>query len=502
MARIINYEELTNHGNIEGRKILAEIMEAGLSAADPYNNTMALARVEGSKIIFEGKDFEPGGDPQSGPAIYDLDEIDRVYVFGIGKGIQRITKALEEMLGDYLTDGHVVAKHGDEIIMEKIGVTLAGHPTPDKYCVIGCQKIVDIIEDAKLTDNDLVITAIGNGVSSLCTLPWPGLPIEDVTECTRLMQIEYGITTGDLNEIRISIDQLKGGRISRMIHPAKMVHLFGVAPGAPGSREENPGISEYDNLVKHNHWLHTVSVDTTVEKALFMLKKWDVDNKMPESIVNFLNSFKPEYDAVDWEEYATFNRRLFGVMPKNRSVLVSGMRCAKELGYTPHNMGWIVAEAAPTGRIMGQIAISSEVGLTPMKPPCAIFHSGEMLVTCGDNPGVGGRNQEYCLSASQFIAGSKRIVMSGVDTDGTDGPGGEFHPDATSRGITVLTGGLVDGYTSKEARTKEVYVHEALVTHATSAALWELDSGIAAIQNISVGDFVCTIVMDHDGKTE
>jgi hydroxypyruvate reductase len=98
--------------------------------------------------------------------------------------------------------------------MERIGVTLAGHPVPDKYCAEGCQKIVDIINDAKLTDNDLVITAIGNGVSALMTLPWPEVPLEDVTEATRLMQIGYGVNTGDLNQIRVSVDQLKGGRIS------------------------------------------------------------------------------------------------------------------------------------------------------------------------------------------------------------------------------------------------------------------------------------------------
>jgi len=499
MGRIINYHELTDHGNKEGRKILADIMEAGLSAADPYNNTLELARMEGGKLIFEGLDFETKGDPRSGAAVYDLDAIDRVFVFGIGKGIQRITKALEDLLGDYLTGGHVVAKHGDEIIMKNIGVTLAGHPTPDKYCAEGCRKIVDIIEEAKLTDNDLVITAIGNGVSSLLTLPWPEITLDDVTETTRLMQIEYGVGTGELNEIRISVDQLKGGRISRMIHPAKMVHLFGVAPGNPGFREENIDLSEYDNLVKNNLWLHTVSVRSSHTNALKVIEQWDKDNKMPKAIIDFLENFDPARAAVGWQEYETFDRRLFGVMPKNRSVLIRGMQKAEELGYTAHNLGWIVTEAAPAGRYMGQLAIGAEAGISPFKPPCALFTTGELLVTCGDDPGVGGRNQEYCLSGSEVISGSRRIVMSGTDTDGTDGPGGEFHPDATAKGITVLTGAIVDGYTVEECKKAGVDIHRALKTHATSAALWEVNSGMAAVQNISIGDYACTIIMDHDG---
>ena len=499
MGRITNLEALTNHGNIEGRKILADIMDAGITAVDPYINTRSLSRIEGNKLIFEGLDFEPKGDPRSGPAVYNLDVIDRIYVFGIGKGIQRITKALEDILGDRLTGGHVVAKHGDEIIMEKIGVTLAGHPTPDRYCAEGCQKIVDIIKDAALSENDLVITAIGNGVSSLLTLPWSEIPLEDVTEATRLMQIEYGVGTGELNEIRINVDQLKGGRINRLIHPAKMVHLFGVAPGNPGSKEDIAEMSEYDNLVKNNRWLHTVSVKTSHTEALEVIRKWDTEKKMPKSIINFLNNFDAAKAAVNWKEYETFDRRLFGVMPKNRSVLARGMQRAKELGYTPYYLGWIVTEAAPAGRYIGQMAIAAEAGISPFKPPCALFSTGELLVTCGDNPGVGGRNQEYCLSGAQVIADSKRILISGTDTDGTDGPGGEFHPDATDKGVTVLTGGIVDGYTISECIKKGVDVHNSLKTHDTSAALWEIGSGIAAVQNISIGDYACTIIMDHDG---
>ena len=499
--RIRNYEALTNHGNTEGRKIVADIMEAALSAADPYENTLELVRLEGGKLIFEGTDFEPKGDPKSGPAVYDLDSIDRVYVFGIGKGIQRITKALEELLGDYLTGGFVIAKHGDDVIMEKLEVALAGHPVPDIHCAIGCQKMVDIITAAKFTSNDLVITAIGNGVSSLLTLPWPELSFEDVAETTRLMQIEYGIKTMELNEIRVSIDQLKGGRISRMIHPAKMVHLFGVGTTPPGGKEKNPEPTDYENLIKHNDWLHTISVNMTAEKALGVIKKWDVEGKMPESIVRFLTDMDPAKDAVRWEEFLTYDFRMFGVMTRKRSTSQAAMDKARELGYTPYFIGSIGTEAAPSGRYTARLAIAAEAAnsMSPFKPPCALFTTGELLVTCGDNPGVGGRNQEFCLAAATDIHLHKRIVMGAADTDGTDGPGGQFHPDATAKGVTVLAGAIVDGYTYAACVEKDVDVHHALATHATSRALWEVGSGMSATQNISVGDISCTLVMDHDG---
>ncbi len=161
-TRLINRKELTSHGNIEGRRIMAEIMDAGMCADDPYFNTKKLVRIEDNRLIFEVREFEAYNDPRSGATVFDLDGIDRIYVFAIGKGIQRIAKALEEVLGDRLTGGHVLAKHGDEPIMEKLEVTFGGHPVPDEFCVEGCRKILSKIEEADFTERDLVITAIGH----------------------------------------------------------------------------------------------------------------------------------------------------------------------------------------------------------------------------------------------------------------------------------------------------------------------------------------------------
>jgi len=494
--RILNLDSLTNHGNVEGRKVVAEIMEAGLSATDPYNNTLKLARLEGNILTFEGKMFEPPNDPHTGPAVFDLKKIDRVYIFGLGKGIQRITKALEDLLGDYLTGGHVLGKHGDEIIMEKVGVTLGGHPTPDIYCVEGCKKIVEIIEDAQFTDNDLVITAIGNGIGSLCTYPAEEVPIEDVTEMVRLMQIEYGMPTDLICHLRNNVDRLKGGKLSRLIHPAKMVHLLGVSAGAT----DDPNHNGYHTLLNTNVWLHTLADNTSATRALEIIDVWDTKNKTPESVLNYLRNFDPKNETVRYAEYETFDARIFGVMPRELTALPSAMEKAIELGYTPHILAnRVYCEAKDAGQFIGNIARTINDGVTIYKPPCALFTTGEVVVTCGENPGVGGRNQELALAAATIIRGNKRIVTGAVDTDGTDGPGGDFHPDATAKGINVLTGGIVDGYLISEAADKGVSVSDALRTHSTSTALWELDSGIAAVQNISIGDLQCTIIMDHDG---
>jgi len=473
-------ESLASHGNMEGRKALLEILEAGLQAADPYYNTQQLLRIEGRKLIVGNPDYEPAGDPQSGEQIYDLDETGKILVFGAGKGSQYVAKAIEDTLGDRLTGGHIIAKHGDEQIVRKIGVTYGGHPVPDEGCVEGCRKIMEMCRG--LQSNDLVFTIAANGVSSLLTMPAPGVSLEDVRQTTYMMQIERGVPTQDLNPIRNHLDMMKSGRISRYIQPAQAVHIIAIEPG------------DYDQLMHRNLWLHTLPDCSTYADAVAMFHKWDAWESAPQSVREFLLRADPRYETVKAAEFERGRFRIFGTMPHKLSMIPMAMKKAEELGFRPYRLAsWMQAEASQVGPTVGAIALTIEREGAPFEPPCALFSTGELLVTVGQENGVGGRNQEYALSAALRIAGSRNVVMGGVDTDGTDGPGGCFAADAAD--IPCLAGGIVDGETVAEAKALGVDILAELKRHNTSAALWRLKSGIAATHNISIGDLDVTLVM-------
>lgn len=493
--RIVNYEELTNHGNIKGRKALAEIMETGLSAGNPYNNTRKLISLDGDILTFYHEHMAPAGDPRTGPAVFDLRDIDRVFIFGIGKGIQSITKAVEDVLGDRITGGLVIGKHGDEVIMERVAVILAGHPVPDEYCLMGCQRMVDMVEAASFTERDLVITATGNGCGSLCTLPAEGISLQDVKDYTYMCQIDFGIATDELSYIRNQIDRIRGGRLLRKFMPARMVNLLGIQPGA--RRGNYVG---YDALTRANFWLPFLPDVTTTEAALKICDKWDILDKLPASIrEKLLSNVEKPNETLSRDEYEGMNCRVFGTMPNQLNPLHAAMDKARELGFEPYLMTQnTLCEAAPVGQFMAQIALHIAHNDMPFKAPCAMFVTGELLVTVNGETGIGGTNQEYCLAAAEVIKGNDRVVMSAVDTDGNDGPGGLFHPAATARGITVLTGGLVDGFTIAEAAEKGVDIPAAIKRHDTSQALWRLGSGIAAKNDISVADLHCTIILPKE----
>jgi len=491
VVRIQNADSLTSHGNVKGKRDMVDILEAGLVAADPYENTRRLIRRDKDRLIVGRREFEPQGTPKSGDEILDLSRIEDIYVFGAGKGCQRVAKAIEDKIGDRLSGGHIIDKRGHGRTLERIEVTLGGHPAPYEDNRRGCERIMEMAET--LTERDLVFTIVCNGVSSLLTMPVPGVSIEDLRKTTYLMQIDRGAPTTDLNPIRNHLDMMKGGRLSKHIHPAKMIHILAYDPGS------------YDQLMHKNLWLHTLPDCTTFEDAREMLNRWDAWDEAPDPVRRHLEDSDPEYETVKADEFEQMNFRIFGVMPWRNGMVSAAMRRAEELGYrtirlvdripkTPIRFGLRV-EASEAGIVMGTIAMTIEAIGQPFEPPCALFTSGELLVTVGKAKGVGGRNQEFALSAALRIAGSRNVVVGSVDTDGTDGPGTQFHNYGGE--MPCLAGGIVDGETILAAERAGIDIHEELKNHNSTFTLWKLKSGVVATPNISLGDLGVILVLDR-----
>jgi glycerate 2-kinase len=481
MERILNASTLTSHGNVAGRRALVEILEAGLQAADPYYTTLKMLRIEGDKLIVGRKDFEPAGDPQSGEEVIDLSEVGRIYVFGAGKGVQRIARAIEETLGDRLTGGHVIDKHGGEMILERVGVTFGAHPVPDEGCVRGCQRILEMARG--LNENDLVFTTATNGVSALLTLPAPGVSLEDVRRTTYVMQIERGVPTGDLNPVRNHLDMMKGGRLSRYIQPARAIHIVGWDPHT------------YEQLMHHNVWLHSLPEGSTFATAVRNLKKWDAWDDVPASVRTHLTRADPAHETVKAEAFERMRFRIFGVLPEHLGRVQAACRKAAELGFDPrvlYNDVAMKAEAGQVGIILATIAAQVEAHHHPFVPPVALIGGTEMVVTVGKEKGMGGRNQEFALSAAVQIAGSERIVIGSVDTDGTDGPGKQFVHGYED--VPVLNGAIVDGTTVPRAEELGLDVFGELRRHNTSPVLHALGDGVVASPSVSMNDLSVVLI--------
>jgi len=464
--RIKNLERLTSHGNVGGRKAVLEIFEAGLEAADPYENVKKLIRIENGKLIVGHKAFSrPLGQE---PLVFDLSQVGNIYVVGGGKAAQRQAEAIEDVLGDLITDGHLNAKKGDEIRLKRIGVTLADHPIPDANSVEGARRILEIERKAK--KGDIVFHSESGGGSALLTLPAPGITLQDLQEVNRLLYFTCGATMWDTNAVRNQLVLLRG-RHARYVGDATLIQI---------STDERPPGLRVSVIGKDS--TQRSGVDS-YQYAIDVLKTYHCWEKVSQSVRTYLTKADLRYGPLRPEERRGKRRHYFRVMGPEY-MLEAAKNKAEEMGL---NTAIIVSslsdvEAQPIAETFAYIAQEIETYGRPFKPPCVLLCGGELIVTVGEETGVGGRNQEFALSAAPRIEGSKNIVITSMDSDGTDGP-------------SNMAGGIVDGYSMERMKEAGVDIFEELRRHNSTMALNKLgDTICTGIQGTNVQDLRITYV--------
>ena len=195
--RIIkNRESLLSHGRKELREHALDIAEAGISGGDPGLGTHKIVKLSGRSL-------------RVGETEFDLGEVNRIYVVGMGKGAFPIAEALESILGDRIFRGVVVVKKGEKRRLKRITVTEGGHPIPDEDSVAGAGKILEIADQAG--PKDLVFVAVTGGASALATLCPEGIILADIQKVNELL-LNSGAPIRHMNTVRKHLCLLKGGR--------------------------------------------------------------------------------------------------------------------------------------------------------------------------------------------------------------------------------------------------------------------------------------------------
>ncbi|MBK8882255.1 MAG: DUF4147 domain-containing protein [Bacteroidales bacterium] len=96
---------------------------------------------------------------------FDINALENIYVIGAGKASALMGAEVERILGDRITDGHIVVKYGHSYPLNKVKVTEAGHPVPDSKGFTATRSILEIATRADV--NDLVICLLSGGGSAL-----------------------------------------------------------------------------------------------------------------------------------------------------------------------------------------------------------------------------------------------------------------------------------------------------------------------------------------------
>ena len=420
MIKSASFNTRTLQANPWGTAI-CRILEAAIRAVDPGEAVRQYLQREGDELIV--------GDQR-----YDLRSIRRVRIAGMGKAGAPMTEAAGSILGEKLTNGIVIVKQGYLGGKAQIGpvrLLEAGHPVPDARSVQATAALIDLFRDNR--PDDLVLTLISGGGSALFTQPAEGLVLEDLTGLTRLL-LASGADIQEINTLRKHLDQVKGGQLARLFSPARVASLvLSDVVGDP-----------LDAIASGP----TVPDPTTFAQAYAILEKYELIERVPVDIrVHLERGRQGTLPETPKPGDPIFERTANQIVASNRHAAQAAAKQAQREGLqteilTTSMTGEARLEALKFARRGRLLAGDS------LRPACLIA-GGETTVTLqGD--GLGGRNQEFALSAVNELGGLNDLALVSLATDGGDGP-------------TDAAGAVVSGETLDRARQLGLDPDEFLV---------------------------------------
>lgn len=447
---ILNREGLTSHGNVSLRNAAIDIIEHGLSVANPYLAVKRLLQLKGDVL-------------QVGNLELNLNKFARIFMIGTGKASLGIAQALEEILGDHISDGLFVLRYGSKADLTHARVIYASHPYPDENSYRGGQLMMKLAKT--FTERDLIFAGITGGSSALMVLPADGVPFEDIQKVNKLLLLS-GADIVAINTIRKHLSKIKGGWLAAEILPATLINLT---------------VSDVVGDMLDYITCPTVPDTSTFDDARRIMDMYNLWDKFPTTAREYLRKGGPVQETP--KDFGDLPLYSFVIVPGD-AACVGAYERAKELGFNRMFLtSMLTGEAKEAGAIFASIAKEVVLSGRPMASPCAVIAGGENVVTIGvESDGRGGPNQEFALSAGLEIGGFDRIAIASIDTDGIDG-------------IADAAGGLVDGSTWAAVKSKGLDPLMALKRHDSNQVLHQVgDSVVTGFTGTNVNDLKLLLV--------
>lgn len=363
MTLIKNYNSLNKTPQ---RTICLDLVEAALSSIQPQTVIQKNFFLNGSILKIQDKAI-------------DLTRFERIFLLGFGKGSAGLSKYIESILGNLLTEGYVIDLQPEQF--SKIQLTIGTHPLPSEINVTFTKKVLERL--GNLTEKDLVIVVIAGGGSALFENPY-AINLEKLIEVNKSLLFS-GATIADMNVVRKHLSLVKGGGLIKPLFPASIVSV--IASDVPGN--DLSAIASGP----------TVRDETSKEDALQVLKKYNLLDKLALSPEQFLET--PKEDRY-------FKNAINILLLSNQTALNAMKAKAVELGLTAEIFSDRFQSQANTAGKELIDKLSSGI----------LLAGGETTVKVINKGGQGGRNQELVLAALPYLDEKTTIVS--FDSDGWD----------------------------------------------------------------------------------
>lgn len=343
----------------------------------------------------------------------------RTILLAVGKAACGMARAVEQNWETALS-GLAIVPHGAAEPLQQIECVTASHPVPDEASFTAAERLLALARQAG--PDDLVLVLLSGGASALACLPGEGLSLADKQTLTATL-LRSGAPIEAVNAVRRHLSRIKGGRLARAAHPARIVTL--VISDVVGDRAENIGSGP------------TVADPTTLADARAILGRYGI--AAPRS--GWSETVKPG-EAAEWNAD-------YRLIASGRGAIEAAAAEATRLGWEPH-----VIEVNASGEARLVAAQHAELAMRADRRT-AFISGGELTVTVSGH-GTGGPNCEYALALALALNGAPGITALTADTDGIDGTG-----DAA--------GAFVDSFTLARAKALNLDPQAALAANDSGA---------------------------------
>lgn len=446
LAKIRNVEDLVTRGDSASRRLVLDITDRTLARLDAYLRIKSIAHRSGPILTV-------------GERTWDLASKRDVYLVGAGKACNHMARAVDEILGDYLTRGVIIVKLAEQQdVYGRTEAHVGGHPIPDRAGYEASLKILEIVDGCG--PEDLVIGVISGGSSALMNCPVDGISLAEEVAATDVL-LRSGASIGEINAVRRHISQTNGGRLAQRI-AATGAEFIGFAISDAVGKQPTGDIGVPDQ----NYQSTPIGPDpTTLADARRCLHDYDLIDRLPASLVKYLT----EADETR-ETPKAFPDNTYFLLNTVADSCIYAQEVADEIGVPAVILtSFLEGEAKDAGRFLAAVAREIQTNGHPVPAPCVILAAGEVTTKILDEStiaGHGGPGQEVAIGFALAAGSVPGACVLSIDTEGTDG-------------TTPAAGGLADSTTVQSAQALGVDLHAALRGHATYEAL-------AALQDVVV----------------
>lgn len=361
---IKNFRELARTSE---RKIVLELVEEGLRSIQPEEVFRTNVHRHRNILTIVGVEF-------------DLDEFERVFLLGFGKGSADNSKLLEKLILDRLTEGYVIDT--EEQKFEKIEFTKGTHPLPSETNFKFTQKVLEKLSN--LNERDLILVVVCGGGSAMLVHPHSISLEQKITVGKALLKSGANIT--ETNIVRKHLSDVKGGGLAQILYPTTVATL--IYSDVPGN--------DLSTIASGP----TVRDSTTIEDALHVIKKCDLEQELNLGRDAFVE--KP-HDPKYFKNVHNI------IVLSNATALSAMQKKAKELGWYARIF---------SDRFESEAKVAGKKLISTTHHSSILLVGGETTVYVTKNGGKGGRNQELVLAALEHVGFD--VTICSFDSDGWD----------------------------------------------------------------------------------